>query len=71
MNAIKKWYYRNFKVISNKQAKQWGLKFVRNIYGDEINHINCRSIWVDKKGRNYRIKNAVSPIYLTSKVYLI
>ncbi len=50
------WYARWFKVITNEQAKELGLVHVRNIYGDEINKINCRSIWEDAKGRKYRVE---------------
>lgn len=57
MEQIKMWYARWFKVITNQQAKEWKLTFVRNVYGDEINHINCRSIWKDLKGRCYRVKS--------------
>ena len=51
------WYARWFKVITNEQAKGWGLIHVRNVYGDEINKVNCRSIWKDIKGRIYRVEN--------------
>ena len=54
------WYYRNFKVLSNKKALELGLKPKRNVYGDEINHINCRSIWIDHKARAYRVQNLLS-----------
>jgi hypothetical protein len=50
------WYVRNFKVITIKKANELGLKWYCNIYGDEINKLNCRSIFIDKKGRNYRVK---------------
>ena len=43
-----------FKVVSNTKAKELGLKLFRNVYGDEINHLNCRSIWLDKNGKQYR-----------------
>jgi hypothetical protein len=49
------WWIRTFKVISNQRAKEIGLKWYRNVFGDEINHLNCRSIWIDKKGRKYRV----------------
>ncbi|MFT6332969.1 MAG: hypothetical protein ACJAW3_001319 [Lentimonas sp.] len=52
---LKKWYYRNFGTISQKQAESWGLKFYRNIYGDEINRLNCRSHWEDELGRLYSV----------------
>lgn len=51
------WYIRTFKVISNQRAKELGLKWYRNVFGDEINHINCRSIWTDKQGRIYRVSH--------------
>lgn len=57
MNRIKLWHERVFTIISNQRAKELGLTFIRNIHGDEINHINCRSIWEDKRGRKYRVKN--------------
>lgn len=51
------WWVRNFQVISNKKATELKLKHFRNIYGDEINHINCRSIWIDNKKRQYRVSH--------------
>lgn len=51
------WWIRIFKVISNQRAKELGLRHLRNVYGDEINHINCRSIWVDDKSRQYRVSH--------------
>lgn len=53
---IKMCWARNFKVISIKQANEWNLIHVRNVFGDAINHYNCRSIWKDSKGRLYRVK---------------
>lgn len=53
------WLARNFQVISFKQAKEWQLDFVKNIFGDGINHLNCRSIWKDKKGREYRVEDFI------------
>ena len=52
---IKKWWARNFSVISIKQANEWGLIHIFNIYGDSVNHLNCRSIWTDLKAREYRV----------------
>jgi hypothetical protein len=57
MNKIYLWWIRNFKVISNQKAKELGLEHYRNIYGDEINHLNCRSLWVDKKKNVYRVSH--------------
>ena len=55
-NFIYLWWISSFKVITIDQAKDLGLKWERNVYGDEINHINCRSIWTDWRGRKYRVK---------------
>ena len=57
MKNLKMWYARWFKVIEREQAIKWGLTYQRGIYGDEINHINCRSIWTDKLGRLYRVRS--------------
>lgn len=60
MKKIKMWYARWFKVIEREQAIEWGLTYQRGVYGDEINHINCRSIWTDKLGRLYRVRSLYS-----------
>jgi hypothetical protein len=54
-NKMKEWWIRTFKVISKEDAEKRGLSFVGNVYGDEINHLNCRSIWRDSKMRRYRV----------------
>ena len=51
------WWIRTFKVISNQRAKELGLRHWRNVYGDEINHTDCRSIWVDDKSRQYYVSH--------------
>ncbi|MBA3985003.1 MAG: hypothetical protein H0X63_00115 [Flavobacteriales bacterium] len=50
------WYARNFQVINIELTKEWNLKWYRNVFGDEINQINCRSLWSDKNGRKYRVE---------------
>lgn len=59
LNNIKKnitlWRYRVFRVISQGEAEELGLEWYRNVFGDQINILNCRSLWVDKKGRRYRV----------------
>ena len=60
MKALRKWYARNFQIITIEQAVEWDLEFLRNVYGDEINHLSsskklCRSIWKDAKNKQYRI----------------
>lgn len=59
MKKLKLWYYRNFKVISNEKAKELGLLFWENVYGDSINHYGCRSIWFDYRHRAYRVEGLV------------
>lgn len=55
MIKVRMWWERNFKVIPLSQAISWGLKFQRNVYGDEINHLGCRSLWLDDKLNSYRV----------------
>jgi hypothetical protein len=47
------WYVRNFGRVTMQQIIDWDLVFIRNVHGDEINHIDCRSLWKDAKGRVY------------------
>jgi hypothetical protein len=58
MKTLRKWYARNFQIITLAQAKEWKLSFTMNIYGDEINALSntktCRSLWKDKNG-HYRV----------------
>ena len=54
MKEVKLFYYR-FKVITRLKALELGLEFRNNIHGDAINHLNCRSLWSDSKGRTYRV----------------
>jgi hypothetical protein len=56
MNKLKLWWFRCFSVIDITLARKLNLEFKENIYGDEINHLNCRSIWADKKGRTFRVR---------------
>lgn len=37
-----------------EEAQRRGLKHDSNVYGDAINHQNCRSWWTDKYGNFYR-----------------
>jgi len=60
MKALKLFYYR-FKVLTQVQALELGLEFINNVHGDAINHLNCRSIWADSKGRTYRVRELVYP----------
>jgi len=59
IKSIKDWHERWFKVITIERAKKLNLTFKRNIYGDEINKLNCRSIWYDNKGRSYRVDSLI------------
>lgn len=49
-------YRQLFISIDIEEAKKRGFTFARNIHGDEINHLNCRSIWVDKKSRAWCVE---------------
>ncbi len=59
MSKIYFWFLSRFKTISNAKAEKLGFTFHRNVYGDEINMLNCRSIWKDNKGRYYRVEQLV------------
>lgn len=52
---IKLWYARNFKILTTEQAKSLGLTWYANVHGSSINFLNCRSLWKDYRGRQYRI----------------
>ena len=64
---LKMWFARWFLVITKDQAIEWGLTHSYNIYGDEINHLNCRSIWLDSKRRVYRVHELVYHYYPKTK----
>ena len=53
--SIKLWWIRNFQVITLAKAAELELTFYRNVFGDEINALNCRSLWKDYEGRSYRV----------------
>lgn len=56
-NKIKLWYYRNFNIIlTEHQALQLDLKWYCNVYGDNINHLNCRSVYIDEQRNFYKIQ---------------
>lgn len=58
MNRIYRWFLHFRKVKTVKQAKEMGIIFWRNVYGDEINQRNCRSLWYDKYLNDYRCNQA-------------
>lgn len=57
---MKKWFKRTFSVITQKEAIKLDLGFCYNVHGENINQLNCRSIWSDKKGREYRVKEYIT-----------
>jgi|LakMenE01Jun11ns_1017448.scaffolds.fasta_scaffold9925806_2 hypothetical protein len=61
MNIIK-WYKRVFRILTIEECKELGLVHSHNIYGDSINHLNCRSIWKDEKDRTYRCESLIPTI---------
>ena len=57
---FKLWVFRTFWVkLYKEDAVYFGLRFYKNIYGDAINVFNARSIWIDKKGREYFIHDLI------------
>lgn len=63
IKEIKLWYYRHFKIITLQQCYDFNLYFDSNIYGDEINYLNCRSVWADDKQRLYRCEELFETKY--------
>ena len=55
---MKLWFIRLLgKRITQEKAQELGLEFHRNLFGDEVNAWDCRSLWTDKKGFIYRVKS--------------
>ncbi len=54
--AVRDKYRQLFVSIDIEEAKERGFTFYRNVFGDEINHINYRSLWVDHKARTWRVE---------------
>lgn len=48
-------YRQLFVIIHIEEAKSRNFYFIRNVHGDEINAINCRSLWLDRKMRRWRV----------------
>lgn len=65
---MKNWFLRVFCVVDLQYAREKGLIFVKNVYGDGINHLNCRSIWKDAKGRKYRISELYEKEKISKKI---
>ena len=57
MNVFQKTYKRWFGILTLQECFDLSLSHIENIYGDEINKLNCRSIWVDSKGKKYRCES--------------
>jgi len=50
-------YYSLFKVISLDKAVELNLEWKENIHGDEINKLNCRSLWINSRGWVFRVED--------------
>jgi hypothetical protein len=61
MKKVKMWFKKEFGVLTKKECFELDLIFCHNIYGDETNHLNCRSIWRDSKGKSYRCDELFNP----------
>jgi len=62
VNKLYLFYLRKFCIISSKKAKELGLRWFTNVYGDEINELSsnkqiCRSLWIDNKKNIYRVNS--------------
>lgn len=68
MKRIMCWFRAFRKLKTVEDVKSLGLHFRRNIYGDEINHIDCRSLWSDDYLNIYRC-NCFN--FLASIIFLI
>lgn len=51
------WFKKEFGILTLEECKELNLEFSHNIYGDNINHLNCRSIWRNEKGKSYRCES--------------
>lgn len=56
---IKRWYKRNFCILSIEECIEMNLTPSFNVYGDGINMFNCRSFWKDEKGRLYPCEHLI------------
>jgi len=54
-----KMFLNRFRVLDKQEAEKLNLVFLKNIHGDQINHLNCRSIWLDANMNEYRVKNYI------------
>lgn len=65
MGKLKNFIKAFKKIKTSEETILMGLSFFRNLHGDEINHYNCRSLWVDeynyvyKCNEYYDIKNEI------------
>ena len=50
------------KVATVERAQKMGLTWIVNIYGDRINELDCRSLWVDKYNNPYRCDELCSEV---------
>lgn len=48
MGKIKNFIKAFKKIKTSEEAILMGLKFYRNLHGDEINYYDCRSLWTDE-----------------------
>lgn len=66
---IKFWFKKEFGVLTIEECKSLGLLFHHNVYGDEINRLNCRSIWHDgSTNKGYRCDSLYSDNELSESV---
>lgn len=57
MKKIIFWFKKEFGVLTIDECKKLKLNHCHNLYGDAINHFNCRSIWRNEKGKSFRCES--------------
>lgn len=55
LRKLRMWYISTFVVLKYDKAVKMGLSWLKNVYGDEINHTKCRSKWIDDDLIIYRV----------------
>lgn len=56
MYVLRDKYRQLFVKIDIEEARERCFSFFVNVWGDEINKFDCRSIWRDSKNRLWRVK---------------
>lgn len=60
--SLSLWYRKEFGVLTLDECRDLGLEFSYNVYGDNINQMNCRSVWRNAKGKSYKCHSLYTTI---------